>query len=338
MTPDESLLVLRGRDIRALLDGKTGEIIEAVKNAYCQHHAGHSFLPHSMFVRFPGREKERIIALPGYLGGDHEIAGIKWVSSFPENVKGGMSRASAILVLNSLLTGRPEALLEGSLISAARTAASAALAADVLHARGDIDVLGVIGCGLINREILKFVSSLKRKIGEILLYDIDSKRAKTYRDTLPQDLGAVPPRVCSSLEEVMRRASIISFATTAVEPTVMDISLCRPAATILHISLRDLMPDAILAADNVVDDVDHVMRAQTSVHLAEQKVGNRGFVRCTLADVVIGKQPPRRDSKSVVVFSPFGLGVLDLAVGKLTLQYAQANGAGIRVDGFFAGT
>jgi ornithine cyclodeaminase len=242
------------------------------------------------------------------------------------------------MVLNSLETGRPEAILEGSLISAARTAASAALAADVLHAKGDIDVLGVIGCGLINREVVRFIAALQRKIGSILLFDIDPVRAAGYRDLLAPIVGSVPVTVCGSVDEVMRAAAVISFATTAVEPTVPDISVCRPAATILHVSLRDLKPEAVLAADNVVDDIDHVMRAQTSLHLAEQKVGHRKFVRCSLAEILMGNQPARRDDRTVAVFSPFGLGVLDLAVAKLVMEDALKQGRGIRIDGFFEGT
>ena len=102
-----SLLVLRGNDIHGLLDARTREIVAAVRDAYTEHANGRSFLPHSVFVRFPGREKERIIALPGYLGGDDEIAGIKWIASFPGNVQSGLSRASAVMVLNSMETGRP---------------------------------------------------------------------------------------------------------------------------------------------------------------------------------------------------------------------------------------
>jgi ornithine cyclodeaminase len=338
MTHSDSLLILRGPDIRELLEDKTDQIVRAVSNAYCEHHDGHSFLPHSVFVRFPGREKERIIALPGYLGGDDEIAGIKWIASFPKNLERGMSRASAIMVLNSMQTGRPEVVLEASTISAFRTAASAALAADILHPKADIDALGVIGCGLINGQIVRFVASLRRKIGEVFLYDIDSTRAARYREVLAPVLGNVPVRVCASAEDVMAKCSVVSFATTAVQPSIATISVCRPAATILHVSLRDLMPDAILAADNVVDDVDHVMRAQTSVHLAQQKVGNHDFVRCTLADIILGRQPARRDDNTVTVFSPFGLGVLDLAVAKLVVGYARAAGSGIGVSDFFKGT
>jgi 2,3-diaminopropionate biosynthesis protein SbnB len=337
MTIDD-VLVLRGADVRAVLQDRKAEIIEAVKGAYCDHNAGRSFLPHSVFVRFPGREKERIIALPAYLGGAEETAGIKWISSFPGNLERGMSRASAILVLNDLSTGRPQAVLEGSVISAARTAASAALAADVLHPKGDIDVFGIIGCGLINREIAAYVAALGRRIRQILVYDIDPDRARRYGESLSSALRHVPVDPTTSAESVLRSASLVSFATTAVKPTISDLSMCPAGTTILHISLRDLTAEAILQSDNVVDDVDHVLRAETSVHLAERKLGNRSFVRCTLADVIVGTQPPRRNGAGTVVFSPFGLGVLDLAVGRLALKHALAERRGAIVDGFFADT
>jgi N-[(2S)-2-amino-2-carboxyethyl]-L-glutamate dehydrogenase len=337
MSIDTGLLVLSGPDVQALLQDRTREVIDAVKDAYIQHQAGLSCLPHSVFVRFPDRVKERIIALPGYLGGKDEVAGIKWISSFPGNHDLGISRASAVMVMNSLQTGRPEALLEGSLISAARTAASAALAADVLHAPGEIDVLGIVGCGLISREIVRYVVSLGRKIGRVLVFDLDHEKAKRYAEVLAPITGSIPVQACDQLQEVMSRSHVISFATTAVEPTVSDISMCRPATTILHISLRDLVADVVLKTDNLVDDTDHALRAQTSLHLAEQKVGHRDFVRGTLAEVLNGSKAPRRQANDVVVFSPFGLGVLDLALARLVMARARATRQGTRVEGFFDG-
>jgi ornithine cyclodeaminase len=141
-----------------------------------------------------------------------------------------------------------------------------------------------------------------------------------------------------SVDDVFERSSVISFATTAVEPTVADIARCQPAATILHVSLRDLTADAIAAADNVVDDIDHVMRAQTSLHLAEQKLGHRRFVRCNLAEILLEQQPARRDDRATVVFSPFGLGVLDLAVARLVVRTAVEQRIGMPIRGFFDGT
>ena len=337
MSIDSGLLVLSGPDVHDLLQGRNRDVIEAVRNAYIVHQAGQSCLPHSVFVRFPDRVKERIIALPAYLGGAREVAGIKWISSFPGNHELGISRASAIMVLNSLETGRPEVVLEGSLISAARTAASAALAADVLHAKGAIDTLGVVGCGLINREIVRFVTSLGRPVGRILVYDLERQRAEQFGAALAPFIGDAQVQACATLNEVMAQSAVISFATTAVEPTVKDLSMCRPASTILHISLRDLVADVVLTTDNIVDDVDHALRAQTSLHLAEQKVGHREFVRATLAEILNGSKPARRRADDIVVFSPFGLGVLDLAVAQLVMEHAVAKQHGTRVDRFFEG-
>ena len=337
MAIDNGILVLSGPEVHDLLHGRNREVIQAVRDAYIEHQAENSCLPHSVFVRFPKRVKERIIALPGYLGGKFDVVGIKWISSFPGNHDLGISRASAIMVLNSLQTGRPEVVLEGSLISAARTAASAALAADVLHAPGPIDALGVVGCGLINREIVRYVCSLGRPVGRILAYDLDRKRAEQFGEGLGPFIGNTEVRACASLDELMAQSAVISFATTAVEPTVKDLSSCRPAATILHISLRDLVAEVVLKTDNIVDDLDHALRAQTSLHLAEQQVGHRHFVRATLAEVLNGSKPARRRAEDIVVFSPFGLGVLDLAVAQLVMQQAVTKRQGTRVDRFFEG-
>lgn len=338
MSIDNGLLVLCGPDIQVLLAERKRAVIEAVRNAYLAHRAGKSCLPHSVFVRFPERVKERIIALPAYLGGEDEVAGIKWISSFPGNLEQGISRASAIMVLNSLATGRPEVVLEGSLISAARTAASAALAADVLHPGTAIETLGIVGCGLINREIVSYIASLERKIGRLAVFDIDARRTERFVRLLEPYSAGIAIDTCNTLNELLAQAQLISFATTAVEPTVSDLAVCSPQTTILHISLRDLTAEVVLATDNVVDDIDHVMRAQTSLHLAEQQVGQRGFVRCTLADVLAGSQPARRDEKSIVVFSPFGLGILDLALARLVVEQARMRQQGTRVERFFEGT
>jgi N-[(2S)-2-amino-2-carboxyethyl]-L-glutamate dehydrogenase len=75
-------------------------------------------------------------------------------------------------------------------------------------------------------------------------------------------------------------------------------------------------------------------RAQTSVHLAEQLSGNRGFLRCTLADILMRNTVTRRDAKSTVVFNPFGLGILDLALADLVRELGLAQGKGTMISSF----
>ena len=337
MTTEDVILTLGGPDIASLLQGKEREIIERIGEAYVIHGTGDSSLPHSVFVRFPNMKRERIIALPGYLGGNKNIAGIKWIASFPENHSRGISRASAVMILNSMETGRPQAFIEGSIISAKRTAASAALACDKLHTPGDIDTLGIVGCGLINREIVRYISSI-RNIRSILTFDISADRAADWAESMRDIVGDTPIKHTNVVTDVLARCPVVTFATTAVEPTINDLSMCPKGATLLHISLRDLTPAAILMGKNVVDDVSHAMRAETSTHLAEQSEGNRNFLHGTLAQILTGEIPPRDDPDAISIYSPFGLGVLDLTLGSYACELALEQGIGTKITSFFDAT
>ena len=135
--------------------------------------------------------------------------------------------------------------------------------------------------------------------------------------------------------QVLRNSSLISVATTAVRPHISDVSPCLPRTTILHVSLRDFSPEVILASDNVVDDIDHVCQANTSVHLAEQAAASRNFIRCTLANIISNKEPARNSDFELTIFSPFGLGVLDLAVGKYVYDEACRHHLGLTMESFF---
>jgi len=314
---NDDLLTLKGHEVLSLLDGRELEVIQTVRMAYEAHAGGDTSLPHSTFLRFPNDERNRIIALPAYLGDEFDVAGIKWISSFPGNVKHGLDRASAVVILNSALTGRPEAIIEGSIISAKRTAASAALAAQVLQSGKQTDHIAFLGCGLINFEIARFLLAVFPEVTKFSIYDLDAKRANHFGAKCRKVFGDIEINVMDSVEKLLSRATLISMATTASKPHIFDISQCAPDSTILHISLRDLSPEVMLSCDNVVDDVDHVCRAQTSIHLAEELVGHRDFVRCSLAEILSEMYPARSQAGTVTVFSPFGLGILDLALARM---------------------
>lgn len=330
---DEDLLVLSGREVETALAGHEAETMAAVAAAYRAHGRGDSSLPHSIFLRFPGDDLNRIIALPAYLGGDDRLAGMKWIASFPGNVARGRARASAVLILNDADTGYARAVLESSVISARRTAASAALAARELVPGGKAAVAGLIGTGVINFETARFLVHALPSLERFVVFDLDAGRAAAAAEKIAASFGREAV-VAATVDEVYRDCPLISFATTAVKPHVADLSACAPGSVILHVSLRDLMPQVILAADNVVDDVDHVARAQTSIHLAEQLQGDRGFIRCTIAELLEGTAPPKADPAALSIVSPFGLGILDLAVGQLALRLAREQGMGTVIPSF----
>jgi 2,3-diaminopropionate biosynthesis protein SbnB len=327
-------LLLRAEDVRQLLHGKEREIVGAIRSAYEAHANGRTELPNSVFLHPPDRQDRRIIALPAWLGAEPPTAGVKWIASFPHNHERGLDRASAVVILNSPETGVPEAVIEGSLISARRTAASAGLAALVLADGQTIRGIGVVGCGPINFEIVRFLTALFPEIETLSVLDLNAGHVERFLDKCALAFPQLTPRRPSSLEALCRETPLISFATTAGVPHVPESVTFPGGATVLHVSLRDLAPATILAVDNVVDDVDHVCRAGTSIHLTEQEVGHRRFIRTTLGDVLLGRSPARADADGVTVFSPFGLGILDLAVARLVTDAAVQARVGLNVESF----
>ena len=127
-----------------------------------------------------------------------------------------------------------------------------------------------------------------------------------------------------------RDASTIGGST---EPHVRDLSWFEHNPLVLHVSLRDLAPEILLASTNVVDDIEHCLKANTSPHLAEQLAGNRDFLLGTLDDVMAGRATVPADQP--LIFSPFGLGVLDLAVGKNVYDKVVSSGDLHVIEDFF---
>jgi len=326
--------VITGAQVQRVLRGRERELVELVEATYRLHGAGDSVNPPSYFLRFPDRPSSRIIALPASLGGDVQVDGLKWVSSFPENVAAGIPRASAVLILNDHDTGYPFACLEGSIISATRTAASAALAADWLsRSRPRPTRVGFVGLGLIARYIHTFLAGTGWSFDEVGLHDLSADNAAGFRGYLEQSRSAARVTVHDSAEELIRSSDLVVFATVAAEPHISEVSWFAHNPVVLHISLRDLAPEVLLASTNIVDDVDHCLKANTSPHLVEQLTGNRDFLAGTLDEVMAGRVGVPVDRP--VIFSPFGLGVLDLAVGKNVYDHLASSGELHIIDDFF---
>jgi N-[(2S)-2-amino-2-carboxyethyl]-L-glutamate dehydrogenase len=331
---DFEFSIVTGKTIHGLLQGRLTECVEVVKQAYLTHGRKQAINPNSYFLKFPEKPSCRIIALPAYLGGAFNVSGIKWIASYPENITRGFPRASAVLVLNSYETGYPFACLESSIISAARTAASAVLGAE--HMNGGerhVKTLGIVGNGFIAKYIYTFLLGMGWEIEALKLFDVSSTEAEKFKEGVCDPARHKEISVAPSLNDLLRSSELIVLTTVAAAPHIVDFDLLRHNPVVLHISLRDITPEILLRSHNIVDDVEHVMQAGTSCHLAERATGGRGFVTGTLAELMEGACSVDRSRPTL--FSPFGLGILDLAVGKWLYDLAVESGQSIRVSDFF---
>lgn len=262
--PTPSFAVIPGNQVQRALTGRAREIVDLVEATYRLHGDGNSVNPPSYFLKFPDRPTSRIIALPASLGGGSPVDGMKWISSFPANVGAGIPRASAVLILNDHDTGYPFACLESSIISATRTAASAALAADRLsRGRPRPRRIGFFGTGLIARYIHTYLAETGWEFDHIGVHDLSPNSAAGFRLYLEQS-GAGPVTVHHGAEDLIRTSDLVVFATVAGQPHVDDVSWFDHHPLVLHISLRDLAPEIVLSAANIVDDIEHCLKAATS--------------------------------------------------------------------------
>jgi N-[(2S)-2-amino-2-carboxyethyl]-L-glutamate dehydrogenase len=328
------LSIINGKSVFDIIRANRSACMRIVREAYLAHADGRSVNPDSYFLRFPGKPDCRIIALPAYLGNGFDVAGLKWIASYPGNIQRGFPRASAVLVLNNYETGYPFAILESSIISAARTAASAALAAHWLSGQSQrAHSLGIVGTGFIARYVYDFLVDTGWTIEEVRLHDLSPLESEKFRNTACRLDQHRTVTVVSDIAQLVKACDLIVFTTVASTPHIADATLFEHNPLVLHISLRDLAPEILLRSQNVVDDVEHVMKANTSPHLAEQMTGNRSFVTGTLADIMSGRRSVN-DSRPII-FSPFGMGILDLAVGKWVYEQAVAGGKDLRLSDFF---
>jgi 2,3-diaminopropionate biosynthesis protein SbnB len=323
------LAVIPGAVVRSVLEGQEALIIDAVANAYLAHGSGRTRCPGTQPLYTNGG---RFFAMPGSIDDASPVVGMKWVASYVANVSAGGERASAMLIANDAASGRPIAVVDGTLISAKRTAAGAAVALRVLGAAEWASTVAFVGCGPINYEVLRFASSVF-PVRRALLVDLNRGRAEQFAARVHADFPSVETAL-ATLDEALGTADVVSIATTATVPHIP--SLPNRSMIVLHLSLRDLSPDVIANVYNVVDDPEHACTARTSLHLTVEATGRRDLIQATLPSLLSGDMAYHRPAGPTVV-SPFGLSVLDLAVLREVLPRALQHPDVVRIENFGEG-
>jgi 2,3-diaminopropionate biosynthesis protein SbnB len=314
--------------VTQILDSEVAAAEEIVRAVYVQASRGRIVNPPSLFLRPEAGRPERFIALPAALPEPDPAIGIKWIGSFPGNLDGGLPRASAVIVLNDPETGFPVACLEGAVISATRTALSAVVAAETLAGRRETGRLAVIGAGVISRRTVAMLLAGDWRLGEVAVFDPRVEQAERLVEEVPAG------RVAGSPEEAVAGADLVLIATTATTPWFDDPALTRPGVTVLHLSLRDITAGTMANCDHVVDDPTHAAREGTSLELAMREAGLAPESVRPIGALLSEEAPPRDPGRSVI-YSPFGLGSLDVALAHFVLERARSRGVVIDVPDFF---
>ena len=329
--PTPTFSLVSADAVQQILDGDLGAAQDLVAGVYRRAAGGGIVNPPSLFLRPDAGRPERFIALPAAVGEPGRAVGVKWIGSFPGNVDGGLPRASAVIVLNDPETGFPVACLEGAVISATRTALSAVVGADALAPRpGLADRLAVIGAGVISARTVAALRACGWRIGSIRVFDLRADRAAGFAEHLPPGVDA---RAVASAAEAVDGADLVLVATTATTPWFEDPALTRPGVTVLHLSLRDLTAATMAAADHVVDDPTHAAREGTSLELAIRHAGLDPAAAVPIGTLLAGAA--KRDPGRPAIYSPFGLGSLDVALARHVLAEARRGSLTIEVPDFF---
>lgn len=273
--------------------------------------------------------KNRIIAMPAFVGGGLHAAGIKWVASFPDNIRSGLPRAHSLTVLNNPDTGKPEAILNAPLLNGIRTAAVSGLMLHhfLNHRPKNSLTIGIIGWGPIGRLHYEMICRLYGdRIGKILIFDLRG---------IDEESIPLPWRErthCSPDWKELYTESDVCITCTVSDARYIDLKPPK-GSLLLHVSLRDYMVSALECVRAViVDDWNEVCRENTDIELLhrEGKLNESGTR--TLADVVCRSALSGYGWEEPVLFCPMGMAVFDISVASYYVKLAQQLGIGCSLE------
>lgn len=312
--------ILSRSDLEKLL--RMGDAVRAVEEAFAAHGRGDALMPPKVYLSLPQHGGD-FRAMPSYLGG---AAGVKWVNSHPDNPrKHGLPAVMALYVLSDPETAMPLAILDGTLLTAARTGAAAAVASKHLARRG-ARTIGFVGTGVQSRFLLSAHRVLFPDL-EVLAHDVDAAAAGRFAEEVG---GRVAP-----LAEVAA-ADIVCTSTPGRE-VVVRAEMVRPGAHVNAMGAdapgkQELEGALITRAKIVIDDHEQATHSgEINVPLHDGTLRETQIFG-TLGEIVAGKKGGRDSDDEITLFDSTGLAIQDLALARVLFSQARAAGAGVELD------
>ena len=328
MKKEEQLLYLSQGDVEACLEVK--DSINAVEEGIRALGHGKAVQPEKIYLtleKYNGFVKPMIAHVEPI-----NIIASKVFSFFPGNPrKYGLPTVQAAIILTDPETGTHLALMDGTWITALRTAATTAIAAKYLS-RKDSEVVGIVGAGVQGKSHLMALKEVF-KLKEARISDISKEARERYAEEIGKrlELSVIPvenPRQC------MDDADIILTVTTANEPLIKK-DWIEPGMFIAKIgSFQEIDPEIIIAADKVVVDWwEYVSkRVKELIKLLNAGLIRREDIYAELPEIVAAKKPGRQTDDEVILFISIGMGVEDAATALHAYKEAMKKGMGTRLE------
>lgn len=345
--------------------GKCVEVMEDMmvtlqKGDYVMGGENHN--SHGCMVTFPDNppfagmpkngEDRRFMAMPAYLGGNFQMAGMKWYGSNIENKKQGLPRSILMMMLNDKDTGAPLALMSANLLSAYRTGAIPGVGAKYL-ARKDATTVAVVGPGVMGKTSLQAFLSVCPNLKTVKIKGRGQKSIDSFRAFVKEECPQIKEViVCETMEEAVRDSDIVSTTTSVGNkekefPFIDDAwikkgaLICMPSAARFNESFY-VDPSTRLVVDNYKlyeawaeeypypsYDPVQVVGAKFMDLLHDNKIKREDIV--DIADVITGVMPGRRNDDERIIYSVGGMPVEDIAWGKTVYENAKKLGIGIKL-------
>ncbi len=271
----------------------------------------------------------RINAMPGYLGGEYDMAGIKWIGSNPGNIEKGLPRASAITILNDPTTRFPVAIMNGALISAMRTGAASGVAVKYLS-REDSKVAVLIGAGYQCTTQMEATVCVRPGLEEVYVSDLVFERAEKLAAMMSEKLGRQITPIADPREKC-RVADIIITVTGAASP-VIDADYLNPRGCLyINVGGYECTYDTVRAAGRIVVDnwnaVKH-RKAGTVARMADEGLISDDQIYADLGRIVNGEKPGRVSPEEIIYYNGVGMGVEDIAIATRVYREAEKRNVG----------
>jgi ornithine cyclodeaminase/thiomorpholine-carboxylate dehydrogenase len=307
-------LMLNETEVQRLLDPDM--LLDALAEGFKALSEGRVDAPKRIGVTVP--DTGFLLSMPAYQQG-REIT-IKLVSVFHDNHRFGIPSHQAVICLFDAQTGSPLSFMDGSYITALRTAGAAALSTRLL-ARTDTHMLAIIGAGVQGQAHLKMLP-LVRQFSEIRIASAHYDHAEQLAAT---DSRA---RAVESIEQAVHGVDVVCLCTHAGRP-VISYDWLSPG---MHITSVGYSPPGGELDPKVIEHGHLFVETRMAFEPPPAGCGElTGFDRSIgteLGELLLGKAPGRRSQDEITLYKAMGHACEDMAAASLVYRRAKQEGIG----------